>query len=634
MDDMRVFIGSSVEECLKKAAIELEMDINEIEYEIIEKKRSLFSKSFKISVKKPIVKDLDGKIIINGDKIQVINPIDGGRKATITPSKEIILKLNGDEIQRKTALAEEDDITWTGVVVEGKRELNVSISDDKTEAYINLEITPKRVYGIKESQEMTDLIVGSSVEEEIFPPAYSVEDILEVLSKFKIINGIIMDNIKNLSKNNKTDKLIVARGALPENGSDDRLILKYNENKVAIKDNKGNVDFKSIGHIQTIKSGEVLCELIKGVTAIDGKDVYGNKITANEGKKISINAGKGCTLIDNKIIAVETGKPVKKGYTFSIEPVCVINGNVDVATGDVKFDGNIEIFGEILDGMKVQSGKSVVVHSGASGAEIISEQDITINGNVMTSNVSSGKDEVFKKKIFNSLNNLYSTINELKNMSEQVFDGKMLGENIKLGEVVKIIIEKRFKKLDKDIEEYETLVACKGEGLKSVVNILKKKLTGLGPINIKDISELKNLLILLKNEKDKIYCDEFTQSDIKLNYIQDSKVVSYGDVYINGKGEYISEIFADGNIYFVEKSVARGGTLQARKEIKCSIVGSGGRVRTTLQVDKDGHIYIEKAFPNTKLIIGKIEHIIEEECKNVHAYLDGNGEIVVEKIKE
>jgi len=219
-------------------------------------------------------------------------------------------------------------------------------------------------------------------------------------------------------------------------------------------------------------------------------------------------------------------------------------------------------------------------------------------------------------------------------MSDQVFKNKMLGQSVKFGEVVKILLEKRFKKLEKDIQEYEMLVACKSEKLNLIVSVLKNKLTGLGPINLKSIEEFDRVLNLIKSEQEKVRCDEFSQSDIKLNYIQDSKIVSYGDVYINGKGEYISEIFADGNIYFADKAVARGGILQARKKIKCSIAGSGGRVRTTLKVDKEGHIYIDKAFPNTKLIIGKIEHIIEYECKNVHAYIDENGEIVVEKIKE
>ncbi|WBW95485.1 DUF342 domain-containing protein [Oceanirhabdus sp. W0125-5] len=634
MDEMSIFTGSSVEECLKKASDDLKIDFKDLKYEIIEEKKSLFKKSFKISVKKPMLEDIDGKIIISGGKIEVINPKAGGRKATITPTKEIILKLNGEKIDKKTPVSNEDDITWIGEEVEGKREINVSISDDKTEAYINLEIIPKRVYEIKDSIEMTDLIVGSSKKEEVYPPGYTVEEIVDILAKFKITYGLLKDNIKMISEKNKVEKLIVAQGCVPQNGTDDRLILKYNENKVPVKDNKGNVDYKSIGHIQTIKSGEILCELIKGLTAINGKDVYGNKITANEGKKININAGKGCAFFDNKIIATETGKPVKKGYTFSIEPVYVINGSVDLSTGDVKFDGNIEVFGDVLDGMKVHSGKSVCIHSGASGAEIVSKEDITIDGNVVTSSISSGKDEFFNKKILNSINSLISTITELKNMADQVFKSKMLGSNVKLGEVVKILIEKRFKKLEKDIEEYEALVASKDDRVKVIVSILKNKLTGLGPININNIEELGKVLTLLKNEQGRFYSEELAQSNIKLNYIQDSKIVSYGDVYITGKGEYISDIFADGNIYFVENSVARGGTLQARKEIKCSIVGSGGRVRTTIQVEKEGHIYIQKAFPNTKLIIGKIEYVIEEECRDVHAYMDENGEIVVEKIKE
>lgn len=100
-----------------------------------------------------------------------------------------------------------------------------------------------------------------------------------------------------------------------------------------------------------------------------------------------------------------------------------------------------------------------------------------------------------------------------------------------------------------------------------------------------------------------------------------------------GKGTYVSDIEAHQGIYFLtEGSVVRGGSLRATTEIKCKVVGSQGGVTTRLKVDDGGQIWMDTAYENTIVAIGMKENTIDVPSRNVHAFLDENGDLLVERL--
>ena len=116
-----------------------------------------------------------------------------------------------------------------------------------------------------------------------------------------------------------------------------------------------------------------------------------------------------------------------------------------------------------------------------------------------------------------------------------------------------------------------------------------------------------------------------------ISYCQDSYIESSGDVIVSSKGEYISNIIANKSIEFTQTgSVARGGTLRAKDEIKCKTVGSEAGVTTRLEVENAGNIWADVAYHNTIFKIGVREILLESSSKNVHAYLK-NGNIELDK---
>ena len=158
------------------------------------------------------------------------------------------------------------------------------------------------------------------------------------------------------------------------------------------------------------------------------------------------------------------------------------------------------------------------------------------------------------------------------------------------------------------------------------------KLLGLGPLKIKEVKEIKDFIEVLREEVEEIENLIVIPADIYLAYIQGGTVEASGSVFITGKGQYTSNIVALKNIEFAsENAVCRGGVLSAGSEIKLKTVGSSAGVSTILKVPKNGRITASIAHNNTVFCFGEKQMVLELSSKNVEAYLDKSGEIVIDK---
>ena len=196
------------------------------------------------------------------------------------------------------------------------------------------------------------------------------------------------------------------------------------------------------------------------------------------------------------------------------------------------------------------------------------------------------------------------------------------------GEIVKLLIEKKFKTLPRKALLLMSNPNNNNDEIKSYIN---SKLIGSGPFNIKFVNELYNLIDLVNEEMAPLKEDVFLPIDVYVNYVQDSKINATGSIIIQGKGQYVSDMTALKDIVFEnEKAVSRGGTLTASGNIRCATVGSSAGVSTTLKVKKGGIITADIVYRNTVFIVGDRHYTFEEDSKDVKAYFS-NGDIVVDK---
>ena len=175
--------------------------------------------------------------------------------------------------------------------------------------------------------------------------------------------------------------LIIAKGDNPVQGADAKIEYLFDtELKSRPKANEdGSVDFFHMMTINHCRKGEVLARIIPEDPGKDGYDIFGHAIKPRNVKKETLKFGNNIRLSDDKsFITSEVDGHVslidEKVFVSSVFEV----KNVDVSTGNLDFDGSVEIGGNVMENFEVRAGGDVVVNGTVEGAKIIAGGDIII----------------------------------------------------------------------------------------------------------------------------------------------------------------------------------------------------------------------------------------------------------------
>jgi uncharacterized protein (DUF342 family) len=640
--DSKIYSGSNVAQCLEIASKELGVAKEELLYTVLEEKRSLFKKSATISVQLSCDKDekvKHGTISIKDGTITVKNPIDDGRKAVIAPSSSIKLQVDGEEIAIQSEVTEESLIEVSFDENEAKRHMDFSISSDRMKCYVTINYIPQITYKLSDSEESNILKLTAEIKKETYPPLYTVQEIKQELIKLGIKYGIIEENLAKCEKSKNITDLLIIEGKAPINDEDDIIELKFSHNGNSnnlIEDDHGRIDYKNIGSIEAVKKDTVIAVKVEGKQGVNGIDIYGNVIKKKEKRLKNLIAGDGCQLVDsNTIKATMDGKPCIKNNVFYVYALHEIFNDVDIKSGNIKFIGDVKIHGDVREGMSIDAGNSIEIEKGVQNAKLYANGNIDIRGNVINSTIRAGGEDVTVLRNIKELDEMRTSLTSMMETIMEIKKFNLLGQKSSDGEIIKLLIENKFKQVSRlcltIIRDILTITNDKNDEL---VSIFREKLIGMAALGIKHFGELEGIIECIKRKEAQMTTLLALPVNIKLPYCQDTTVESSGDIYISGKGVYVSKIIAHGSLYFTEdRSVARGGELHAQKEIKCKVVGSTGGVATKLVVAARGHIWADVTFQNTILVVGSREYTIENPSRNLHAYMDNKGELIVDKLK-
>lgn len=654
-----IFSGTSLDECLEKASQELNIPKENLKYEVLEERKVLFKKFVKISVEvnadiesdnekaiPPLIAPNDGTVKVFDGVITIKDPKEGGRPATLAATKNVKLLINGAEVKTKTEVYENSSIEVILDEIEPKKKIDVTITEDKMEAYLTINYVCGRIFKLKDCVEQNNIILDAVEKEKVYPEKYSLIDINDEINRKGIIYGIIKDNIENLRENESVSNLLIAQGEKCKDAENDKIEIKFkidNEIENLSQDKSGNIDFKSIGSISNVRKDDVLAIRKQGSEGQDGKDIFGSIKKHKSGKKINLKTSQGCILKDqNTVVALIDGKPCVKNNIFYVYKVHQVDNDVDLKTGNISFIGDVVINGEVKEGMKVESGNCITIKKGIERSEIIGKGDIIIEGNIISSNVVAGGQDVVKLKQMGNLDNLHKNLQELIKTIEEVKKFNLLGYDTSDGEIVKVLIENKFKQIPRFCLSIMSDIYVKlkdnsyddEQNASRLLELIKGKLLGLAPLNIKHFSELDEIISLIENIIENLKDSLSLPVNVKLTYCQESNISSTGDIVVSGKGAYISNLQANKGIYFLqERSVVRGGSLSAENEIKCKVIGSPGGVATRVELKGEGHIYADIAYENTIFAIGNREYILDYPAKNIHVYLNEEKELAVDKFK-
>ena len=224
-------------------------------------------------------------------------------------------------------------------------------------------------------------------------PAYggkgvTADEVSAALAKAGVSYGIDAAAVTNLCSKGLPERVAVATGLAPENGRDTifELLVADSRDRVPHVNAKGLMDFRDLGAIPLVVADQALMRRIPPTDGKPGRTIRGELVDPlpgrNEGFAEHLVGAYVAKDDPDLLLAVFNGQPVRCARGVTVEQVLKVR-NVNLASGNINFDGTVHVDGEVMPGMKVSATGDITVSGLVDGGELDAGGDIVIGGGII-----------------------------------------------------------------------------------------------------------------------------------------------------------------------------------------------------------------------------------------------------------
>lgn len=445
--------GKDYDKLVSEGMKHLKVEKEELNIEVLESRKNLFSCYYKLKLTKSNNKTLQ---IIENSIDNILNENQNAK------DKSIDFDFREDGVYIKA----ENGVTMVDIVT--KIDLRRILSVDLTKVKQMLEIGNFNNW-IKIAEHQEEKRIDSECTVRISKDnmqAYITitkpvggEDITEntILEALKSSNVVL--NIKdNVIQNAVVSKIygkeiLIAEGIEPQAGQDAVLTYHFdvsNERSINI-DEAGKIDFHELSLIKNVNTGDKLVTLTPHTEGTPGKNVMGADVPGKDGKKLSLPRGKNVDVSEDglELFSTVDGEVKIIDGKVNVFSVYEVKHNVDNSTGNIRFNGKVIVMGNVLTGFVIEAEGDVEVYGVVEGAQIKSNGSIILHRGIQGMNRGElyCEGDLIAKFIENSKITVKGNIQSDAIMHSQVTCGKKLeaagrkgllvGGTFKVGEEIK-----------------------------------------------------------------------------------------------------------------------------------------------------------------------------------------------------
>ncbi|AFC31514.1 hypothetical protein PM3016_4776 [Paenibacillus mucilaginosus 3016] len=565
-----------------------------------------------------------------------------GAMPLITAGEGIQLFKNGAPVDKTTTIAEKE--VFTVQLDDEFQEPQWKLSMDDRKMAVVLEIKP----GFHISRYLKDQPPAAhlkiSVEEIKSVIRTESQDILRELDRWGVKFGIQIDEITEACRSSSGGTYTIARGKEPEPGENGKFQRFFDADADRTRAPKvradGTIDHREIKEFPSVDEGVLIGALLPPVPGAPGIDVTGQKVEPEPVHPLQLRAGEGMTLIENdsKALSTKPGKPkiVQRGLVVDvlIVPKMVHGTDVDLESGNIHFQGDLEILGSVQDGMKVSAQGEIIVRGNVNMADIRAKHSLVVSANVISSQITVGAGSLLTAKALPLLRQVSGKLKLMKAAVIQVgqasaFKSTDYGQR-GIWPLLHLLLQGKFKDLQITFTRLLALISEEERSaepeLLQVAERIRKNFTSQQSGTLSDVQDLEQFIVWIDELLEVWELTADDQPYCEIAYAHNSTIYCEGSVRAN-KGCYNSQIHCYG--HFEAKEFLRGGEYYARGGIRAVEAGSNGGSTTKLHVPEDSEIRIGRVMENTVLRIGPKTHHFEKETASVHARLDSNGNLLL-----
>jgi uncharacterized protein (DUF342 family) len=265
------------------------------------------------------------------------------------------------------------------------RAFSMSVADDKMSAQLTIDTMNLNLNEFA-SYHVQDYLAKSQLDTE----AIDFSSIGYIFGEVNRIKG-------NKTGPSQVIKATVAKGKNPEPGENGNLYFDFPINqRVVIKDD-GTADYRNIDKYVSIKKGQKVATVYQGMVGKPGKDVLGQPIPAPPIEKPKLIVGKNLTANTREEIdkfrnirtytdyfASCDGALYSTDNSIAVSPELIVDSDVGLVSGNIKFDGTVSVKGTIEDGSLVECTGNLMVSENIESAGVSVGGDLTVKGGIKT----------------------------------------------------------------------------------------------------------------------------------------------------------------------------------------------------------------------------------------------------------
>lgn len=438
----------------------------------------------------------------------------------------------------------------------------VTKADDEVVIFTEAQILPERE-GVKFDVSKDRMTVTAI----FYPPTEGAElltekEIMDTIAYRKYTYGIQTENIHKFFEHREYCKeIVICQGKEVKQGKNAMVEYHFNRNlrpKPTLRED-GSVDYFHLNLINNVNEGDLLATLHPEVPGEAGINIYGENIKPAAVKSTFIKFGKNTILSEDKmtLTAAKSGHVTIKEGKVTVSDVLTLE-NVDVSTGNIDYEGSVQVKGVVASNFSVKAGGNIVVKGIVEGATLEAGSDIILecgakaggnikaDGNIVTkfienatitakgsitsecilhSNVASGTEVIVTGK--------RGFIAGGKVIAAEKIQAKILGSEMGANTIVEVGADPQLKLRLKELQKNMTTNQKTIESIKPTIEGFTKMLKAGAKFSPDQVANAKKLIDMNKTLTEAIANDSEEYSELmeKLSESKEAYVVVEGTAY-------------------------------------------------------------------------------------------------------
>ncbi len=564
--------------------------------------------------------------IYNGDS-QLLNP-------WIKAQSPIVLSVNNVIVNEAVQVASTDHVEIT---FEPYKMFSLMVSEDRLEVNFQIHSEKKYVQRLKNNSKVYEMTLLSETDESSWTEELKLEHVLTAISKMKIKATVDDLAIRNEIALFSKEEVIIARGVAPIPSIDARIEKFFTDevqNHVPLPDDRDVVDFRNHLVIPSVKSGELLARLTPSVPGKNGTDVYGETIVPTPPKNFSMKVKQYCRINEqNEVFALKAGRPAMHGkdiLEFEVVPCFEWHSDVDFKCGNIFFDGDVIINGNVMEAMFIEARGRVTINGSVYRGTISASNSVIVNGKVISGAIYAGQEPPHFQQLRQMTNDIHEQWTQWVQTARFVSSRlQKAGQAVRRGSLLMSLIHTKFQELPRRIRMWLALEQHLTPSPDSPIVHLAESLRKMNGPQFWSEDGSFEFLEQLERELQQASLPpggNLVKASITIDQCQLSDFRASGDIIVRKEGSIQSNIVGEGSVMFLDGSaICRGGQVIAGDRVVCAALGSemGG-----VTMVKAGKEIVAQQMNQGKIYIGRHMREIWSPIRKMKAYVQHNNLVV------